>query len=60
MGYPSPIFDGFVKADQWHYFVKDKISYRVIGTMKPDIFALLMEFIEESDFDFSDIIDNLK
>ena len=42
-----------------YYFAKDKISYKVIGYMKPDIFDLLIEFIEESDFDISDIIDNL-
>ena len=50
---------GFVKSDQMYYFAKDKISYRVIGYMKPDIFNLLIEYIEESDFDISDIIDNL-
>lgn len=51
--------NGFVKSDQMYYFAKDKISYKVIGYMKPDIFDLLIEFIEESDFDISDIIDNL-
>lgn len=52
--------NGFVKSDQWYYFDKNKISYEVIGYMKPDIFDLLLEYIEESDFEFSDIIDNLK
>lgn len=50
---------GFVKADQLYYFAKDKLSYTVIGTMKPDVFNELMNFIENSDFDFEDIIDNL-
>lgn len=50
---------GYVKADQLYYFAKDKLSYTVIGTMKPDVFSELMEFIENSDFDLEDIIDNL-
>lgn len=50
---------GYVKADQLYYFAKDKLSYTVIGTMKPDVFNELMNFIENSDFDFEDIIDNL-
>lgn len=50
---------GFVKADQLYYFAKDKLSYTVIGTMKPDVFNELINFIENSDFDFEDIIDNL-
>lgn len=50
---------GYVKTDQLYYFAKDKLSYTVIGTMKPDVFSELMEFIENSDFDLEDIIDNL-
>ena len=50
---------GYVKADQLYYFAKDKLSYTVFGTMKPDVFSELMEFIENSDFDLEDIIDNL-
>lgn len=50
---------GYVKADQLYYFAKDKLYYTVIGTMKPDVFNELMNFIENSDFDFEDIIDNL-
>lgn len=52
--------DGYIKADQLYYFQKDKIEYKVIGHLYPDIFNLLMEFIEESDFDIVDIIDNLQ
>lgn len=50
---------GYVKADQLYYFAKDKLYYTVIVTMKPDVFNELMNFIENSDFDFEDIIDNL-
>ena len=51
--------DGYIKADQLYYFNKSKIRYRVIGNIKPDIFDLLLEFIEESDFELVDILDNL-
>ena len=50
---------GYIKADQWYYFSKDKISYMVIGNMKSDIFNLLIDYIEESDFEIVDIVDNL-
>ena len=52
--------EGYIKADQLYYFQKDKIRYDVIGKLEPDIFNLLIEFIEESDFDLIDITDNLK
>ena len=50
----------YCENGKWYYFDKNKISYEVIGYMKPDIFDLLLEYIEESDFELSDIIDNLK
>lgn len=50
---------GYIKADQLYYFNKSKITYRVIGNIKPDILDLLLEFIEESDFELIDILDNL-
>lgn len=51
--------DGYIKADQMYYFSKDKISYRVIGQIKEDVFNDLMEFINKSDFRIYEIIDNL-
>lgn len=51
--------DGYVKMDQLYYFNKEKISYTVIGSVKPEIFNMLIEFLEESDFELFDIIDNL-
>ncbi|MFR0074246.1 MAG: hypothetical protein ACLRVD_07755 [Blautia caecimuris] len=51
--------DGYVKTDQLYYFNKNKISYTVIGFMKPEIFNMVLEFIEDSDFELSAIIDNL-
>lgn len=50
---------GYIKADQLYYFNKEKIDYVVIGSMKPEIFNLLIEFIEGLDIEFKMIIDNL-
>lgn len=52
--------NGYIKADQLYYFQKDKLDYEVIGNLKPEIFNLLIQFIEESDFELVDIIDNLE
>ena len=51
--------DGYIKMDQWYYFNKDKLDYTVIGSVKQDIFDLLIEFLEDSKSDLYDIIDNL-
>lgn len=51
--------DGYIKADQLYYFDKNKISYRVIGSLEPDTFNSLIEFIQNSDFPIEQITDNL-
>lgn len=51
--------DGYIKADQMYYFSKDKISYKVIGQMKQDVFNDLIDFINNSDFEIIDIVSNL-
>ena len=38
--------DGFIKAEQFYYFSKAKTNYRVIGQLKPETLAELMDFIE--------------
>ncbi len=50
---------GDIKADQLYYFQRDNIEYDTIGYLKPDILDLLLEFLEESDFEIVDIVDNL-
>lgn len=50
---------GKIKADQLYYFNKDIIDYQVIGYILPDILDLLIQFIEESDFEITDIVDDL-
>ena len=51
--------DGYLKTDQLYYFNKAKIEYEVIGYIKPDILNLIFEFIEDSEFPLSEIVDNL-
>ena len=51
--------DGYIKADQLYYFNKDKISYRVIGSLEPDTFNSLIEFIQNGNFPIEQITDNL-
>lgn len=36
-----------IKSEQFYYFNKDKIHYKVIGRLDEDIFNLLTEFIKE-------------
>lgn len=36
-----------IKADQFFYFNKSSIKYRVLGRLDEDIFNLLIEFIQE-------------
>ncbi len=53
--------DGYIKADQFYFFQKANLEYRVIGRLKNDILLLLFEFIEtEVKEDPKLIIDNLK
>ena len=51
--------DGYIKADQFYYFNKDKITYHIIGQMKSAAFNELIDFINNSDFDIEIITDNL-
>lgn len=37
---------GYIKAEQLYYFCKDKICYKVIGSMTPEAFNDLISFIE--------------
>ena len=50
---------GYIKADQFYYFNKDKIEYIFIGRLSEEIFKLLLEFIEEELSKYEQIIDNL-
>lgn len=36
-----------IKSEQFYYFNKEKIRYKVIGKLDKDIFNLLIEFIQE-------------
>ena len=41
------IKDGFIKADQIHYFKKSLIDFSVIGSVTPELFNYLMKVIQE-------------
>ena len=51
--------EGFIKAEQFYYFKKDKINYDVIGEINEDKFNELIEFINNLECDIEEIIDNL-
>lgn len=51
--------DGYIKADQFYYFKKENVEYRVIGTITEEAFNLLLEFIENGNFDIIDVTDNI-
>ncbi len=51
--------EGFIKSDQFYYFNKSNISYRVIGTINDETFNSLIDFINNSDFDIIHITDNI-
>ncbi len=53
---------GYIKAEQFYYFNKDKISYKVIGKFDIEIFNLLIEFIQklvDAGVEFRQITENL-
>ena len=54
--------DGYIKAEQFYYFKKNKIDYSVIGSLTEETFEILLDFIEsfgEKNVEIDQIIDNL-
>lgn len=50
-----------IKADQFYYFSKEKIKYKVLGKLDEEIFNILIEFIQElneKQIKFQQITDN--
>lgn len=50
-----------IKAEQFYYFNKANIKYRIIGRLDEEIFGLLVEFIQEINDNgvmFQQIVDN--
>ncbi|MDP4152754.1 MAG: hypothetical protein Q8865_04830 [Bacillota bacterium] len=50
---------GFIKAEQFYYFNKEKTDFTVIGRLTEETFDLLIKFIEELQIDVVNIVDNL-
>ena len=38
--------DGFIKAEQFYYFDTSTLDYTVIGSIRPEVFNRLLEFID--------------
>lgn len=51
--------EGYIKAEQLYYFIKEKIDFQVIGSMNKESLEKLIRFIEGLDIDIKEIIDNL-
>lgn len=47
LGKDSDNRDSYVEADQFFYFDKEKINYIQIGSIHPDIYNIILEFIYE-------------
>lgn len=50
-----------IKAEQFYYFNRESIKYRVLGRLDEEVFNLLIEFIEELNqnrMQFQQITDN--
>jgi hypothetical protein len=41
--------EGYIKINQFYYFNKEKIDYKIIGYLDTDIFNEILKFIEEFD-----------
>jgi hypothetical protein len=54
--------NGFINANQFYYFKKDKIRYKHIGKLEPEMFELLVDYINElaeMGISFEQYLDNL-
>ncbi len=54
--------DGYIKAEQFYYFDKSKLNFRVIGTLTEDTWNALVAFIEllsSRGVEIQQILDNL-
>lgn len=56
---PDNGLNGYVKTDQLYYFNKEKIDFKVIGYINPEILELIIEFVNTSDFKIYAMTDNL-
>lgn len=50
--------DGYIKAEQFYYFDRNKIDFYVLGNVDPELFNALLEFINSLE-EIEHIVDNL-
>ena len=64
MGYPGNFIrnghgrSGYIKAEQFYYFNREKTDFYVLGNVEPELFNVLIEFINQLK-DIEVITDNL-
>ena len=51
--------DGYIKAEQFYYFDTEKLDYTVVGSMHPESFDLLFDFIQNLKVPLERITENL-
>ena len=51
--------EGYVKTEQFYYFQKENLEYKIIGRINEDVFNRLIKYISELDTPIEDITDNL-
>lgn len=51
--------DGFIKAEQFYYFNKEKTNFMVIGKVNEETFDRLLDFISNLEINLIHVIDNL-
>ncbi|MBP7347673.1 MAG: type II toxin-antitoxin system PemK/MazF family toxin [Butyrivibrio sp.] len=51
--------DGYIKAEQFYYFERSKLDYKVIGNVTIDFYNELVKFITELEIPIEKIVDNL-
>jgi len=51
--------DGFIKTEQLYYFDISNLDYAVIGSMRPEAFERLIDFIKSLNIPLEEVLDNL-
>lgn len=51
--------EGYIKAEQFYYFDSSKTDFYTIGSVTPELFNALVEFINSLQIEIEHIIDNL-
>ena len=50
--------EGYIKAEQFYYFDRDKTDFYVLGNVEPELFNELLAYIQTLE-EIENIVDNL-